>query len=69
MAFTRRKVFRGKTSPSVVDAVVNFNVFRIFAGFTPRVLWITLGGAIFFGFYDLTSRFMDSNKNGTSLSI
>lgn len=29
-----------------------------FAGFAPRVLWITLGGAIFFGFYDLTTRFL-----------
>lgn len=30
----------------------------LFAGFVPRVLWITLGGAIFFGFYDLTTRFL-----------
>ena len=29
-----------------------------FAGFVPRVMWITLGGAIFFGFYDLTTRFL-----------
>ncbi|CAD7093302.1 unnamed protein product [Hermetia illucens] len=28
----------------------------LFAGVVPRVIWITLGGAIFFGFYDLTSR-------------
>ncbi|KAL5293093.1 SLC25A26 family protein [Megaselia abdita] len=43
----------------------------IFAGFTPRVLWITLGGAIFFGFYDLTSRLIDSNRvdNGSSFSV
>lgn len=27
-----------------------------FAGFVPRVMWITLGGAIFFGFYDFTTR-------------
>lgn len=33
----------------------------IFAGFVPRVLWITLGGAIFFGFYDLTSRILSSD--------
>lgn len=33
----------------------------IFAGFVPRVLWITLGGAIFFGFYDLTSRMLNSD--------
>lgn len=39
----------------------------IFAGFVPRVMWITIGGAIFFGFYDLTSRYIlpskDSSKN------
>ncbi|XP_067619992.1 S-adenosylmethionine mitochondrial carrier protein homolog [Eurosta solidaginis] len=33
----------------------------IFAGFAPRVLWITLGGAFFFGFYDLTSRLLGGN--------
>lgn len=32
----------------------------LFAGFVPRVMWITLGGAIFFGFYDLTTRFLRS---------
>lgn len=26
---------------------------RLFAGFVPRVLWITIGGAIFFGSYDI----------------
>ncbi|XP_017480203.1 PREDICTED: S-adenosylmethionine mitochondrial carrier protein homolog [Rhagoletis zephyria] len=30
----------------------------LFAGFAPRVLWITLGGAFFFGFYDLTLRLL-----------
>lgn len=30
----------------------------MFAGFVPRVMWITLGGAIFFGFYDLTTRLL-----------
>lgn len=34
----------------------------VFAGFVPRVLWITLGGAIFFGFYDLTSRLVNSDE-------
>lgn len=28
----------------------------IFSGFVPRVMWITIGGAIFFGSYDLTSK-------------
>uniref|UniRef100_T1GV42 S-adenosylmethionine mitochondrial carrier protein n=1 Tax=Megaselia scalaris TaxID=36166 RepID=T1GV42_MEGSC len=49
------------------------NIYRekgiqgIFAGFTPRVLWITLGGAIFFGFYDLTSRIIDSSRHENSV--
>lgn len=30
----------------------------LFAGFVPRVMWITLGGSIFFGFYDLTTRLL-----------
>ncbi|XP_058119434.1 S-adenosylmethionine mitochondrial carrier protein homolog [Anopheles ziemanni] len=34
----------------------------VFAGFVPRVTWITLGGAIFFGMYDLTLRFLDANE-------
>ncbi|XP_058821669.1 S-adenosylmethionine mitochondrial carrier protein homolog [Topomyia yanbarensis] len=34
----------------------------VFAGFVPRVLWITLGGAIFFGFYDLTARLLSSDQ-------
>ncbi|RZC41889.1 S-adenosylmethionine mitochondrial carrier protein -like protein, partial [Asbolus verrucosus] len=29
----------------------------LFAGFVPRVLWITLGGYIFFGMYDLSKNF------------
>ncbi|XP_063916166.1 S-adenosylmethionine mitochondrial carrier protein homolog [Zophobas morio] len=29
----------------------------LFAGFTPRVLWITIGGYIFFGTYDLSKNF------------
>lgn len=28
----------------------------VFAGFVPRVMWITIGGAIFFGSYDLTTK-------------
>lgn len=33
-----------------------------FAGFVPRVMWITLGGGIFFGFYDLTTRLLQSEN-------
>lgn len=35
---------------------------RIFAGFVPRVLWITLGGAIFFGTYDLVTQQLQDHK-------
>lgn len=28
----------------------------VFAGFIPRVMWITIGGAIFFGTYDLATK-------------
>lgn len=28
----------------------------LFAGFTPRVLWITIGGYIFFGVYDFSKQ-------------
>lgn len=31
----------------------------LFAGFTPRILWITIGGYIFFGAYDFSRRFYD----------
>lgn len=33
----------------------------LFAGFVPRVMWITIGGSIFFGFYDLTTRLLQSD--------
>lgn len=43
----------------LVKSIVREKGIRgLFAGFVPRVLWITLGGAIFFGFYDLTTRFL-----------
>lgn len=35
----------------------------LFAGFVPRVLWITLGGAIFFGCYDFTTRILQSDDS------
>lgn len=34
----------------------------LFAGFVPRVLWITLGGAVFFGFYDLTTQILSPSE-------
>lgn len=33
----------------------------VFAGFIPRVMWITIGGAIFFGSYDLTTKIVTKN--------
>uniref|UniRef100_A0A8W7PA95 SLC25A26 n=2 Tax=gambiae species complex TaxID=44542 RepID=A0A8W7PA95_ANOCL len=45
------------------------NIYRergirgVFAGFVPRVTWITLGGAIFFGMYDLTLRYLNENED------
>lgn len=34
----------------------------VFAGFVPRVLWITIGGAVFFGFYDLTTQMLSPTQ-------
>ncbi|XP_053696991.1 S-adenosylmethionine mitochondrial carrier protein homolog [Sabethes cyaneus] len=49
---------------SVLRGIRREQGFRgLFAGFVPRVLWITLGGAIFFGFYDLTSRLLNSEES------
>jgi solute carrier family 25 S-adenosylmethionine transporter 26 len=33
----------------------------LFAGVSPRVFWISMGGAIFFGFYDLSTRIIQGN--------
>lgn len=38
-------------------------VTGLFAGFVPRVLWITIGGAVFFGSYDVVSRFLQYNDS------
>ncbi|XP_037036831.1 S-adenosylmethionine mitochondrial carrier protein homolog [Bradysia coprophila] len=38
-------------------------VTGLFAGFVPRVLWITIGGAVFFGTYDVVSRFLQFNDS------
>ena len=47
------------TIPKIVKSVYREKgVKGFFAGVAPRVLWITLGGAIFFGFYDLTTRLL-----------
>lgn len=33
----------------------------VFVGFIPRVMWITIGGAIFFGTYDLTTKIVQNH--------
>jgi len=49
---------------SVLQSVYKEGGFtRIFAGFVPRVLWITIGGAVFFGTYDFVSRCLQSNES------
>ncbi|XP_037892696.1 S-adenosylmethionine mitochondrial carrier protein homolog [Glossina fuscipes] len=51
------------TIPQVLSSILREKGFKgLFAGFIPRVLWITLGGAFFFGFYDLTSRLLVSKE-------
>uniref|UniRef100_A0A1A9WJJ6 Mitochondrial carrier protein PET8 n=1 Tax=Glossina brevipalpis TaxID=37001 RepID=A0A1A9WJJ6_9MUSC len=51
------------TVPQVFSSILREKGFKgLFAGFCPRVLWITLGGAFFFGFYDLTSRLLVSRE-------
>jgi solute carrier family 25 (mitochondrial S-adenosylmethionine transporter), member 26 len=45
---------RPTSAPRILMSIYRENGIRgLFAGFVPRVLWITLGGAIFFGVYDL----------------
>lgn len=42
---------------SILHGIYRESGFKgIFAGFIPRVMWITIGGAIFFGSYDLTTK-------------
>lgn len=36
--------------------------FRMFAGLTPRVMWITIGGLIFFGVYEYTVDALDQRS-------
>ncbi|XP_055614043.1 S-adenosylmethionine mitochondrial carrier protein homolog [Uranotaenia lowii] len=63
LADDRSEVTR-KGVVQVLRGVYRERGFRgLFAGFVPRVLWITLGGAIFFGFYDLTSRMLSSDES------
>ncbi|XP_055920481.1 S-adenosylmethionine mitochondrial carrier protein homolog [Eupeodes corollae] len=48
---------------SVLRAVYKEKGFKgLISGILPRVMWITMGGAIFFGFYDLTSRILKFDR-------
>lgn len=52
------------TISSVLKSVYRDQGFRgLFAGVVPRVTWITLGGAVFFGFYDFATRLALKDKN------
>lgn len=57
-----QKLARNISITSVLKSVYREQGIRgLFAGFVPRVLWITLGGAVFFGFYDFTTRLVLSS--------
>lgn len=46
-----------KSIPTIFRSIYRERgISGLFAGVTPRVAWISIGGAIFFGFYDLTTR-------------
>jgi solute carrier family 25 S-adenosylmethionine transporter 26 len=63
VAKTRIMLADKKTAATLRVRTVLQQVYRekgvrgLFAGFTPRVLWITLGGYVFFGMYDLSKNF------------
>lgn len=50
----------GEKAPNaifIISSIYRKNgIGGMFAGFVPRVMWITLGGAIFFGSYDLSTK-------------
>lgn len=52
-----RNAAQRRSVVQILKSVYRERGFRgIFAGFVPRVMWITIGGGVFFGFYDLTTR-------------
>ncbi|EDW84962.1 uncharacterized protein Dwil_GK14393 [Drosophila willistoni] len=59
MLAERDSSIRRKTPQGILHSIYLERGFSgLFAGVVPRVLWITLGGAFFFGFYDLTTRLL-----------
>lgn len=59
---TRIMLAEQKFNQSITISTVFQSIYReyglrgLFAGFVPRVMWITMGGGVFFGFYDFTTR-------------
>lgn len=54
---------KNKSIPRILKSIYRDHGIRgLFAGFLPRVMWITIGGAVFFGFYDLTTNFLNDGK-------
>jgi solute carrier family 25 S-adenosylmethionine transporter 26 len=53
---------KSKSAGMILKSIYREHGIRgLFAGIVPRVMWITLGGAIFFGFYDFTTNFLQNN--------
>ncbi|ALC46961.1 CG4743 [Drosophila busckii] len=64
MLAERESLNRRRNAQSILYGIYKERGFSgLFAGFVPRVLWITLGGAFFFGFYDLTTRLLGATRN------
>lgn len=50
--------------PKILKSIYRENGIKgLFAGFVPRVLWITIGGAVFFGVYDLMTNILNKSSN------
>ena len=45
------------------DSNTLFSLYSLFAGVVPRVLWISIGGAIFLGGYEKTMDALNSYEN------
>ncbi|XP_075146637.1 S-adenosylmethionine mitochondrial carrier protein homolog [Haematobia irritans] len=67
MLAEQNSAIRKLSIPKVLGSIYREKGLRgLFAGFVPRVMWITLGGAFFFGFYDLTTRMLSDDGLKTS---
>ncbi|TMW48817.1 hypothetical protein DOY81_006107 [Sarcophaga bullata] len=64
MLAEQNSTIRKLTIPKVLASIYKERGIKgLFAGFVPRVMWITMGGAFFFGFYDLTCRLLGSDMD------